>query len=153
MLSYTYLLVTYWKLSRNGLFQPRVCMLSCFSDVWLCVTLWTVAHQALLSMGFSRTHTQEYWSGFPCPPPGAFLTHKLNLCLLHLLHWQADSLPLAPLRKPHFSHRTPKLALEVRPGPYPGKFWPGLEMNSGHLYSGKFPQVSLICIPSWELKL
>jgi len=26
-----------------------------------------VAHQALLSMGFSR---QEYWSGLPCPPPG-----------------------------------------------------------------------------------
>ena len=30
--------------------------------------LCTVAHQALLSMGFSR---QEYWSGLPCPPPGA----------------------------------------------------------------------------------
>ena len=28
--------------------------------------LWTVACQALLSMGFSR---QEYWSGLPCPPP------------------------------------------------------------------------------------
>ena len=31
------------------------------------ITLWTVAHQAPLSMGFSR---QEYWSGLPCPPPG-----------------------------------------------------------------------------------
>ena len=31
------------------------------------MTLWTVAHQAPLSMGFSR---QEYWSGLPCPPPG-----------------------------------------------------------------------------------
>ena len=31
------------------------------------VTLWTIAHQAPLSMGFSR---QEYWSGLPCPPPG-----------------------------------------------------------------------------------
>ena len=31
------------------------------------VTPWTVAHQAPLSMGFSR---QEYWSGVPCPPPG-----------------------------------------------------------------------------------
>ena len=30
-------------------------------------TLWTVVCQASLSMGFSR---QEYWSGFPCPPPG-----------------------------------------------------------------------------------
>ena len=30
-------------------------------------TLWTVAHQAPLSMMFSR---REYWSGLPCPPPG-----------------------------------------------------------------------------------
>ena len=32
--------------------------------------LWTVAHQAPLSMEFSR---QEYWSGVPCPPPGDLL--------------------------------------------------------------------------------
>ena len=30
-------------------------------------TLCTVAHQAPLSLGFSR---QEYWSGLPFPPPG-----------------------------------------------------------------------------------
>ena len=30
-------------------------------------TLWTVAHQAPLSIEFSR---QEYWSGLPFPPPG-----------------------------------------------------------------------------------
>ena len=30
-------------------------------------TLWTVAHQAPLSMGFLR---QEYWSGLPFPSPG-----------------------------------------------------------------------------------
>ena len=29
---------------------------------------WIAAHQAPLSMGFSH---QEYWSGLPCPPPGA----------------------------------------------------------------------------------
>ena len=33
------------------------------------VTPWTVAHQARLSMGFSR---QEYWSGLPFPSPGDF---------------------------------------------------------------------------------
>ena len=32
----------------------RVCVLSRFSHVQLCATLWTVAHQAPLSMGFSR---------------------------------------------------------------------------------------------------
>ena len=43
------------------------CVLSHFSHVRLFATLWTVAHQASLSMGFSR---QEYWSGLPCPPLG-----------------------------------------------------------------------------------
>ena len=42
-------------------------VLSRFSHVGLFVTLWTVAYQAPLSMGFSR---QEYWSGLPCPSPG-----------------------------------------------------------------------------------
>ena len=42
------------------------CMLSCFSHVPLCATLWTAAYQAPLSMGFSR---QEYWSGLPFPSP------------------------------------------------------------------------------------
>ena len=42
------------------------CMLSRFSCVWLLATLWTVAHQAPLSKGFSR---QECWSGLPCSPP------------------------------------------------------------------------------------
>ena len=43
------------------------CMLNRFRRVRLSVTPWTAAHQAPLSMGFSR---QEYWSGLPCPPPG-----------------------------------------------------------------------------------
>ena len=37
------------------------------SPVRLFATLWTVAHQAPQSMGFSR---QEYWSGLPFPSPG-----------------------------------------------------------------------------------
>ena len=43
------------------------CMLSHFSHVWLSAALWTVVHQASLSMGFSR---QEYQSKLKCPPPG-----------------------------------------------------------------------------------
>ena len=45
----------------------RARMLSCFSCVQLFVALWSVAHQAPLSTGFSR---QECWSGLPFPPPG-----------------------------------------------------------------------------------
>ena len=41
-----------------------VCVLS---HSVMSVTPWTIAHQAPLSMGFSR---QEYWRGLPFPPPG-----------------------------------------------------------------------------------
>ena len=42
-------------------------VISHFSHVRLCETLWTVAHQAPLTMEFSR---REYWSGLPRPSPG-----------------------------------------------------------------------------------
>ena len=42
---------------------------------------------------------QEHWSGLPFPLHGIFPTQGSNLCLLHLLPWQVDSLPLAPPRK------------------------------------------------------
>ena len=38
-----------------------------FSCVRLFATLWTIAHKAPPSMGFSR---QEHWSGLPFPSPG-----------------------------------------------------------------------------------
>ena len=41
-----------------------------FSHVQFFVTPWTVAHQAPISMGFSR---QEYWSGLPFPTAGDLL--------------------------------------------------------------------------------
>ena len=47
---------------------PDPCMRACkvVSVVSDSATIWTVAHQAPLSMGFSW---QEYWSGLPCPSP------------------------------------------------------------------------------------
>ena len=55
------------KKEKKGLPNIVMCaVLSCFSRVQLFATQWTVAHQAPLSMGFSR---QEYWSGLPCPLP------------------------------------------------------------------------------------
>ena len=59
----------WWGLSdgnQNMHVYTHACMLSHFSCVRLFVTLWTVAHQDPLSMGFSR---QKYWSGLLCPPP------------------------------------------------------------------------------------
>ena len=43
------------------------CLQSHLSHVWVSESLWAVACQASLSMGFSR---QEYWNGLPCPLPG-----------------------------------------------------------------------------------
>ena len=72
--------------------------LSRFSRVQLCVTLWSAAHQALLSMGFCR---QEYWSGRPFPPPRGTLSPGIkHLSLTSNLHWQWGSLPRAPPGKP-----------------------------------------------------
>ena len=61
------------------------------SHVRIFVTLWTVAHQTPLSMGFSR---QEYWSGLPWPPPGDLSNRGIKSGSSEL---QADSLPSEPL--------------------------------------------------------
>ena len=91
-----------------------VCVLNHFSHFWLFATLWTVACQALLSLGFSR---QEYSSGLPSSPgdlpnPGieprspAFQADALpseppgKPCFLCLLYWQVGSLPLVSPGKP-----------------------------------------------------
>ena len=77
-----------------------VCVLSHFSHAWFFATLWTVALQAPLSMGFFR---QEYWSGLPCPPPGDLPDPGIEPASLNLLHWQTP-LPRAPPAKPEFPH-------------------------------------------------
>ena len=65
------------------------------------MTLWTVTHQAPLSMEFSR---EEYWSGLPSPPPRGLPAQGLNPCPSCLLHWQADSLPLCYLGRHSLSN-------------------------------------------------
>ena len=62
------------------------CLLDQISLVQLFVNLWTVAHRATLSKGFS---SQEYWSVLPCPPSGDLPDPEIEMCLLHSLHWQA----------------------------------------------------------------
>ena len=75
----------YRKLLGNFSLERKVKSFSC---VQLFVTLWIVACQAALSMGFSR---REYLSELPCPPTGIFLSQGSNLCLLCLLHWQESA--------------------------------------------------------------
>ena len=91
-----------------GSIYGYACMLGHFSHVQLCGTLWTIACQGPLSMGFS---TQEYWSGLPCPSPGDLPDPGIEPVSLMfptlarhyvscLLHWLAGSLPLEPPEKP-----------------------------------------------------
>ena len=70
---------------------PCYVLLNCFSPVQLFTTPWTVAHQAPLSISFSR---QDYWSGSPCPPPGDLPDPGIELASLVspalagvLYHW------------------------------------------------------------------
>ena len=105
-----------WDVTTNlpeikNIIKECVCMLSHFSFVWLFVPLWTVAHQAPLSMGFSR---QEYWSGLPFPPLGIFQTQGSNPCLLCVLHWQADSLLLVPPGKPLINEYLEGMMLKLK---------------------------------------
>ena len=91
---------------RQSFAQLRVCVCVCllylemllllshFSRVRLCTTLWAAACQASLSMKFSR---QEYWSGLPCPPPEDLPYPRIKPRSPAL---QADSLPSEPPGKP-----------------------------------------------------
>ena len=73
-------------------------MLSHFNCVHPFGTLWTVAREAPLSLGFSR---QEYWSGLPCPPPEdlpdpgieptSSVAPALQADISVLSHWEAHT--------------------------------------------------------------
>ena len=58
------------KLASELWFGRLLVVVGLVTELYLTfVTPWTVAHQAPLSMGFSR---QECWSGLPCPSPGVY---------------------------------------------------------------------------------
>ena len=65
----------------------------------LFATLWTIARQIPLSMGFSR---QEYRSRLPCPPPGDLPGPGSEPASLMSPALPGGSLPLVPPGKPTF---------------------------------------------------
>ena len=71
----------------------QICSLT--SAVSNSVISWTLAHQAPLSMGFSR---QEYWSGLPFPPPGDLPNPGIEPTSPVSPALQADSLPACRLQ-------------------------------------------------------
>ena len=74
----------------------HVCMLSC----WSCPT---PCHPMDCSPQSTSVHGIPQNTGVGCHLllQGIFLTQGLTLCLLHLLHSQAYSLPVTPPGKPH----------------------------------------------------
>ena len=82
-----------------SLYILHMCTRACcgFSRVQLFVTQWTIAHQALLSIEFSR---QEYCSGFPCPPPGDLSDPGMEPESPMFPALQTDSLPSESPGKP-----------------------------------------------------
>ena len=67
------------NLALNSL-TTLVVLCAMLRRVLLFMTVWTVTHQAPLSVGFPR---QESWSGLPFPPPGGLPDPGVKLCLLH----------------------------------------------------------------------
>ena len=93
---YSFIVITkYWLYSLCCTIY--VWMLSHFSRVQLFVTLWTAAHQASLSMEFSR---QEYWRGLPCPPPGDLPDLGMEPVSPATIALQMHSLPLSHQGRP-----------------------------------------------------
>ena len=93
------------------------------SPAHLFATLWTVAHQAPLSLGFPR---QEFWSGLAFPSPGDLPSPGVELSCPEPPESQEDPFPAEPLGKPRAlsckhlraSHAKPLLRLPwVIPGP------------------------------------
>ena len=73
------------------------CVLSCATRVPLFATLWTVAREAPLAMGFPR---QEHWCGLPCPSPGHLPYPGFEAVSLRSPPLAVGSLPLVPPGSP-----------------------------------------------------
>ena len=86
-------------LGMNSVVLPTSCVhaQSLSRLVWLFVTPWTAGRQALCPWDFPGTNTRV---GGPFPLQGIFPTQGSNPCLLHLLHWWVDFLPLHHLGNP-----------------------------------------------------
>ena len=93
----------YEAVTEPVLHSQRVCAQS-LSRARFFAPFWTVAHQAPLSMGFSR---QEYWSGLFFPSPWVLPSPGVEPTSLRLLHWPLDSSLLHHLESSHSSPYSP----------------------------------------------
>ena len=76
----------------------RICVCAqSFRHVWIFVSPWTAALQALLSMGFRR---QDYWTASPSPTQGDLPEPDMELTSLAFLALAGGFFTTAPLGKP-----------------------------------------------------
>ena len=76
----------------------RICVCAqSFRHVWIFVSPWTAALQALLSMGFPK---QEYWTALPSPTQGDLLEPGMELMSLVFPALTGGFFTTAPLGKP-----------------------------------------------------
>jgi len=97
----------------------------------LFATLWTLAKQAPLSMGFSQ---QGYWSGLPWPPPGDLPDLGIKLVSRMSPALAGGSLPLASPGKPWWTFRRQETS-EAWVNSL-GKVLSGLRASHPHLFLG-----------------
>ena len=116
---------------REEKYAIRACLLTHFSSVRLCATLWTVASQAPLSMEFSRC---EYWSGLPCPTPGDLPNPEIEPAPLTSPDWQVGSLLPEPPGKPKDMPQSAAIAPSRRKkqGNHRNMQGSGIFRNQGH---------------------
>ena len=101
------------------------------SHVWLFVTLWTMASQIPLSMGFLR---QEYWNRLPFPSPSYLPNAGIEP---RSPASEADSLPSELSRKLNYSLKWLMLNLVLLPKEnawFKSKFFVVFHVNSKCLY-------------------
>ena len=84
-------------MDKEDVVYKHACVLCSFSCVQLFVTLWTVAHQIPLSLGFSR---QQYSGGLSRPPPRYLSDSGIKLASLVAPALQVDSFLLSHMGNP-----------------------------------------------------
>ena len=101
-------------------------LLSCFSPVRLCATPQMAAHQAPLSLGFSR---QEFWSGSPFPP-------AMHVCMLSRFSgiWLCATLWTAAHQAPLSMGFSRQECWSKLPFPSPQEMATEAEKNEWHPY-------------------
>ena len=115
-------------------FLYQFSLVQLLSHVWLFATLWTVAHQASLSMDFFR---QEYWSGLPFPSPGDLPDTRIKPVSL-------SSLALALITERTYSQQY----LVQTPRKNPAWFLPSVCYRSTHRGTPRWHSSKGICLQS-----